>query len=240
VASIKRIFDQYPEVGCVGGKSLPKWNNEAPSWLTNEHWSPLALQDYGDSPFYVNTEHRFCMISANLAFRRDVFEQVGVFAPELQTIKGSIGSVEDLELAFRFYQEGGQGLYEPSLIVVAPVEPERMTKKYHRRWHAGHGRFYALLREEEIEKAAARLFDVPSHMYRQAVTDVFYWVKYSLLRQEAKAFHHETQLYFFRGFFRERRKQFLESAQRRGSIGEIISFARSLVGKPKDNSLKET
>ena len=53
VATIKRTLDDHPEVDCVGGKVLPRWTFAPPSWLTREHWAPLALVDYGDQPFYV-------------------------------------------------------------------------------------------------------------------------------------------------------------------------------------------
>ncbi len=241
VANIKRIFNQNPKADCVGGKVLPQWSGEPPSWLTNDHWSPLALQDYGETPFYVNTNREICLVSANLAFRREVFERIGVFAPELQRVKGGIGSIEDFEFELRFYRNGGQGLYEPSLVVTAPVEPERLTKTYHRRWHTGHGHYYAMLRNEKVEQASARLFDVPSHMYRQAAADAVYWLTYSLQRREAKAFLHETHLRFLKQFFHERRKEFLKSVQSRGSIGEIISFIGSLAArKSKSNRAEES
>ena len=241
VANIKRVFDQHPEIGCVGGKVLPQWSNEPPSWLTNDHWTPLALLDYGDSSFYVNTDRPICLIGANMAFRREVFERIGVFAPELQRVKGTIGSMEDFEFELRFYQSGGQGLYEPSLRVLSPVDLERLKKTYHRKWHTGHGRFNAMLRNEKVEQASARLFDVPSHIYRQALVDAVYWLKYSLQRQEAKAFLHETHLRFFKEFFHERRKEYLKSVQSRGSIREIISFIGSLASrKLKSNRAEES
>src|SRR5436305_8400951 len=37
VASIKRVFDEHPEVDFVGGKVLPRWEAEPPSWLTPDH-----------------------------------------------------------------------------------------------------------------------------------------------------------------------------------------------------------
>lgn len=228
VKNIKRIFDQHPEVDCVGGKVLPQWSVQPPKWLTVDHWTPLALQNHGESFFYVNIDRPICLISANLAFRCEVFKRIGVFAPELQRVKGNIGSMEDSELMMRFYQSNGQGLYDPDLTVTAPVDEERLTKVYHRKWHTGHGRFYAMLRDEKFEQAAARFYDVPSHKYRQAAIDAVYWLIYFLQRQEAKAFWHETQICFFKGLFRERRKEFLKSARRRSFIVEFITFIRLL------------
>ncbi len=235
IANIKRVFDRHPEIGFVGGKVVPHWNSEPPSWITNDHWSPLALQDHGDSSFYVNTERPICLVGANLAFRRQVFEQVGLFAPEFQRVRGSVGSMEDSEFEARYYRSGGYGLYEPSVIVSAPVELERLEKDYHRKWHTGNGQFSAKLRDEDFEKASARLFDVPAHLYRQASESAFKWLKYSLLRRETEAFRAETELRFFAGFLRSRRKEFSESALSRSSVQEIISFIHSLVTEKAKN-----
>ncbi len=54
VVSIKRAFDEHPEVDCIGGKVLPRWLSDPPLWLTREHWPPLALVDYGETQFYTN------------------------------------------------------------------------------------------------------------------------------------------------------------------------------------------
>ncbi len=97
------------------------------------------------------------------------------------------------------------------------------------------------MREEEFERASARLFDVPAHMYRRAAEDIAYWLKNSLQRREAEAFRHETQLRFFTGFLRQRRRDFLASSQRSSSMAEIISFIRSLTSvKSKDKPFEES
>ena len=210
VATIKRAFDDHAEADCVGGSVLPRWELDPPSWLTREHWAPLALQDYGDQPISVNRNNPLCLLSANFAFRREVFEQIGLFEPELQRVKEGIGSMEDLELLTRFWRAGGNALYLPSLTVTANVPAERLTKRYHRKWHTGHGYFYALLRSDEIERSrAGRLFDVPAHLYKQAMKDALRWLKHQLPGRSDAAFTYETRLRFFAGFFRKRRADFL-------------------------------
>lgn len=234
IATIKRSFDRHKDVDCVGGKVLPQWPSEQqqqpPTWLLmHHHWAPLALQDYGDAPFYVNADPQVYLISANLAFRRLVFEQIGGFAIELQRVKDGIGSMEDHELMLRFFAAGRQGLYEPSLVAVAPVEPERMTRAYHRRWHTGHGHHYAIMRLEELEVSSkGRLFDVSLYLYKKAATNAFLWLKHSLLGNGDAAFRYETQLRFFTGFLRKRRHDYFAGGQRRSTIGEIASVVRSL------------
>ena len=104
VATIKQTLDRHQDVSCIGGKVLPRWESDPPAWLTREHWAPLALQDYGDESFLVNFKRPLCLISANLAIRRAVFDEVGVFRPELQRVKDCIGSMEDLELLMRLWR----------------------------------------------------------------------------------------------------------------------------------------
>ena len=231
IAVIKREFDAHPEVACLGGKVLPEWKSEPPAWLTREHWPPLALQDYGDEPFYVNAETQLCLVSANLSFRREVFARTGLFAPELQRVKDGIGSMEDLELLIRYWRAGGQSLYLPTLVVTTEVPVARTTRKYHRRWHQGHGRFYALFRSPEFERSSKRaLFGVPAHLYRQSIIDAANWVWSSVTGRPDQAFFYETRLRFFRGFFKKRKRDYLSSRQR-GTLREMAEFIYSLLSR---------
>lgn len=239
VVSIKRLMDEHPEVDYIGGKVLPRWPNAPPSWLTPEHWSPLAVVDYGEKPFYTHAGYQRCLVTANLSFRRQVFERIGVFSPACQRVKNGIGSTEDHELQIRFWRVGGRGLYSPDLVVTADVQPERLMKAYHRRWHTGHGYFFGVMRLEDMEVSSARLFDVPAHLYRQALIDTGSWLKQLLLGHKVRAFEMENKLRFFIGFYRQRRGEFL-STRPHGTAREIITFIRSLVtGKSQRNAPEE-
>ena len=204
ISTIKKTFDAHPEIGFIGGKVLPVWAVAPPDWLTGAHWAPLGLQDHGDDEFYLEPGRVTGLISANLAVRREVIERVGMFSPEVQRFTGSIGTMEDHEYMLRLWQGGVIGLYVPQLVVQAPVDPERVRKKYHRRWHTGHGRSYAILREERMEKASWYLFGVPAHLYRQALMDTFGLIKHSLRGREEHAFLCEVHLRFFFAFWAKR------------------------------------
>ncbi|HVG21173.1 MAG TPA: glycosyltransferase [Blastocatellia bacterium] len=228
VVRIKQTFDDYPGVDGIGGKVLPNWESEPPGWLTREHWTPLALLDFGDRPASFSADNPICLIGANFAFRREVFNHVGLFSPSLQRVGGGIGSMEDHELLLRLWRTNRQTLYVPEIVVTAEVQSERLTKQYHRKWHTGHGHFYALLREEDFERSAARLFDVPAHLYKQTLVDAMKLVKHRLFGKDDIAFMYETRLCFFVGFFRTRRRQFSE-LNNRSILREVVSFIRSLV-----------
>jgi len=212
VSRIKAGFAAEPGADFLGGKVLPDWDGAPPAWLTRAHWAPLALVDYGDEPFYVDASRPVSLIGANCAFRKRAFEQVGGFRADFQRVKNGVGSLEDHELLLRLWQAGRKGIYLPDVTVTAEVQPERLQKKYHREWHTGHGRFHAILRSELLERSKrGKLFGVPAHLYRQALTDAARWTRSQLLGQQNEAFGHEVRMRFFAGFAGSRWREFLHS-----------------------------
>jgi glycosyltransferase involved in cell wall biosynthesis len=205
IETIVREFAANPQLECIGGRVLPDWEEPPPSWLTPAHWAPLALQDLGDVPVTLSAEDQRGLISANLACRKSLFTRVGGFAPAFQRVKDGIGSIEDDEWMRRLWRSGGRARYVPELVAWTDVPVSRLTRAYHRRWHAGHGRFYAVLRAEEMERSSkGSLFGVPAHMYRSAVTSAVGWIAAACQRRSAAAFTHEVRLRFFRGFLVQR------------------------------------
>lgn len=209
VQRIKSGFEANPDIDFLGGKVVPRWPTEPPRWLTRANWSPLALLDYGDGPFLVDSQKQLCLIGANFAFRGRAFEKVGLFKTDFQRVKDGIGSLEDHEILLRLWRVGSRGLYLPELVVTAEIEPERMEKRYHRKWHASHGRFYAALHSEEVERSKlGKLFGVPAHFYRQALSDLAGWISARIRRQPAEAFASELGLRYFGGFATRRWREF--------------------------------
>lgn len=204
VFTIKKTFDANPEIGFIGGKVLPIWTVPPPTWLTRDHWSPLGVQDHGDVEFYLEPSRVTGVIGANLVVHQKVFDRVGTFSPKVQLVKGGIGTMEDHDYVARMWRAGIIGLYVPQLVVEAPVEVERIKKKYHRRWHKGHGRSYAIMKEERMEKASWHLLGVPAHLYRQALIDAMGLIKNWVRRREDLAFLSEVHLRFFLAFWLRR------------------------------------
>jgi glycosyltransferase involved in cell wall biosynthesis len=205
IDTIVKTFAEHPDVMCIGGKVLPDWSSPPPSWLTREHWSPLGLQDFGDQPMRMSAANPRGLISANLACRAEVFRRIGGFSPALQRVKDIIGSLEDDEWNRRFWKAGGVGLYVPAMVAWTDVPADRLTRAYHRRWHLGHGRFYALLRADDMERSSVGAFlGVPAHLYRAALTDAASFLTAIVTGRHDAAFRHEIRLRFFRGFLVQR------------------------------------
>jgi glycosyltransferase involved in cell wall biosynthesis len=205
--TFKGVMDSREDLSFVGGRVLPQWNGPPPSWLTPDHWSPLALLDYGPDELTISGNNPRGLLTANIAFRRNVFEEVGVFSPSLQRVKNLIGSMEDTEFLLRVCRSGKRGIYLPDMIATAPVDTERLTKTYHRRWHTGHGHFYAVMKDPEWERSGFDLGGVPGHLYRETGRHALLWLSRILTTKTDAAFASECRLRFFRGFFRERRRQ---------------------------------
>ncbi len=195
-------FDANPDVAFLGGKVLPIWLGPNPSWRSSEHWSVLGLSDYGNEVFAVDERRTICLLACS--FRRSAIEAVGGYRAELGISQKLIGAVEDLDIIQRLIKAGFTGLYLPDLQIEHKVPPQRLTKRYHRRWHTQHGRFYALLRDKAFESSNTRLLDAPGHVYRQAIVGALQWVASLARGRFGEAFAHETSVRFSLGFLLER------------------------------------
>lgn len=204
ITAIRHAFEAHPEIDAVGGRVLPQNSGEFPAWLTPAHWAPLALQDHGNQACVFSAADPRGLIGANLAVRRRVFDRLGLFSPDVQRVKEGIGSTEDHEFLVRLYAAGGKALYVPDALVTTRVPPERLSREYHRRWHRGHGRFHAVMETAELPRAERRLFGVPAHLFRSAVTDTGAWLGGIISRDASSMFAAETRLWFFSGFLKER------------------------------------
>jgi glycosyltransferase involved in cell wall biosynthesis len=238
VLQLKRTFDLQPEVSYVGGRVLPYWIQPPPAWLTTSHWSPLALQDYGSDCRVSSRERAVCLVGANLAFRRHVFDTVGLFTPALGRVKEGIGSTEDHDMQLRIWRAGMVGLYEPSVEVVADVTPDRMEKAYHRRWHSGHGRHCAMMRLRELvpadlgpmsePKDLVTLFGSPAFVYLDVVRTGYRWVEAVCRRKDALFYAHQLRHVF--SYLRTRYT--LHSRESgRPATAELVGFVRAYLRK---------
>jgi len=204
VATIIDALDLRPDVDGVGGRVLPAWAARRPAWLTRARRVPLALQDHGDEPRTFDRASPIGLIGANLALRAAVLHRVGEFSLDVQRVRDGIGSTEDHDLLHRVYGSGGCMLYLPGMLVIARVQSDRCARAYHRRWHDGHGRFYALMRLPEIERTRTTVAGVPAHLLRAAASDAAAWLGSMLSGRWDDAFRAELRLRFFAGFARTR------------------------------------
>lgn len=208
IATIKASLDAHPDVDVLGGPILPRWPSVPPAWLDRRHWSPLAIVDYGTQPFRSTASRPVCFLTANMAVRSRVFERIGGFSPDFP--RG-----QDHEFLLRFWCSGGHALYVPSLVASASVQPERLTRRYHRRWHRRHGAIAAAMRlQERIGHGGALLdtpvrgrefFGLPGYVCGELMRELRALVK-SWLGQDdvSQTLHHSHRVSYLAGYLRER------------------------------------
>ena len=89
-------------------------------------------------------------MSANLACRRQAFDEVGGFSPLYPRC-------EDREREMRLWRAGKRGLDLPIAEVLVDVPPSRLTKDYHRRGDYIVAHYHALTRDHDTLDASDRM-----------------------------------------------------------------------------------
>lgn len=234
VCSIVRAFAAHPEVDCIGGRVEPRWPTPPPRWLTPAHWPPLALQiDRGRSQ-YIDRDHASaCLITANFACRAEVFAELGGFAADFRRD-------EDREFNLRMWRAGKRGLYVDAVAGCADVQPERLTKRYHRAWYAVTGASHARLGYRDSIDAEGRLDTaatlryrtiggVPRFLYRELVEHAGRLLAHLVTGRWSAAFYDECRLRYLGSYIRVRwRDSRIATARRRaGARGDRRSRQRA-------------
>ncbi len=234
--TVYEAINARPEIAIFGGRVLPLWRSEVPSWLDEIHWSAIAMADYGDSELVSDRDNPITLLAG--IYRTKDVKAVGGYHNELGVTKGKIGGTEDADLHTRLWSAGKKGLYLPELFLYHKVEPHRLTKAYHRKWNIGHGAYFALMKDDEFERSSARIFDIPLHIFREATVNSIKMMTLLLTGNRDEAFLHETKVRFFWGYSRQRLKDF--HAEKTFSVaGEISSIPRLLLRRFRGGGTQE-
>jgi len=206
VREVKGAFDEHPDVDCFGFRVRPVWKTPPPSWLTPADSGPIAIQDR-PNPARLDCDHAgACLSSANLACRREAFDEVGGFSPLYRRS-------QDREFEQRLWRAGKRGLYLPIAEVLVDVPSNRLTKAYHRKWHTVVAHYHALMRYPDTIDASGRMIPygtyrtwlgVPRHMYRACLTHVVGWLRAAFTGRSNERFQHELRIRSYLSFFRTR------------------------------------
>ena len=116
-----------PEVGCVGGKILPKWEAEPPEWVKCFPPWYLSLTDQGEK-----IKESQDIIGCNFSIRKSLLFEVGGFNPDAFGDKKLIWYRGDGEngLLRKVYNANRKIIYTPSAIVWHVIIKNRLTLDY--------------------------------------------------------------------------------------------------------------
>jgi len=217
---LERAVDGLSRYGCefVGGRVRPIWGGAKPAWLAEQnglHTKVIALLDHGDGIREFGRGISW-PLGVNVAYRREVFERVGLFDNRLGRKAGTLRNQAQREWHLRARAAGARGFYLPEMLVHHLVVPDRLEKKYFRRWLYWHGISRAMLfqqrgfdmEEPELEHpphaGARQLGGVPVHLYWKALRTLRSLVWHTAIGNSAVAFEYELWLCFFAGVVRQR------------------------------------
>lgn len=203
----------------VGGRVLPIWQGPKPSWLAEHnglHTKVIALLDHGSQPREFGTGGISWPLGVNVAYRREVFNRVGLFDNRLGRKSGTLRNQAQREWHLRARARGVRGYYLPNMVVHHVVARDRLVKQYFRRWLYWHGisratlfRYHGFdMEEPELENpphaGERQVLGVPRHLLPKAFKSLRSYVWHRLRGDEATAFEHELWLCFFAGVVRQR------------------------------------
>lgn len=129
-AILEEIEHRHLDVAC--GMVLPRWCGKPPRWLGSSLYVRLAVHDLekleNASRAERDTIHNY--FSANVGFRRGIFQRFGKFRSDLGVVGSSPMSGEDTELFARIMAGGGAVGFAPRARVHHLIPPERMRLSY--------------------------------------------------------------------------------------------------------------
>jgi glycosyltransferase involved in cell wall biosynthesis len=217
---LERAVDGLTRHDCdfVGGRVLPIWGGPKPAWLAERnglHDKVIALLDHGDRVREFG--HGISWpLGVNVAYRRSVFERVGLFDNRLGRKSGTLRNQAQREWHLRARTAGARGFYLPDMVVHHLVSASRLEKQYFRRWLYWHGISRAILfqqggfdmEEPELEQPpnadARRIAGVPWPFMIKALRSSRSLVWHALHTDVRTAFEYELWLCFFAGIVRQR------------------------------------
>jgi glucosyl-dolichyl phosphate glucuronosyltransferase len=151
-------FDDQ-RVGCAGGPSVLDYQGlERPAWLEGDlqgllsgyglpYRQPTALSAFSEFP-----------LGCNVAFRRQIFAELGRLRTDLDRCGGEVLAAGDTEMVARVHRAGWLVLYVPGAKVNHLVEPERIEKPYLYRIGKGLAKSHVILTADTGLRRILRAF----------------------------------------------------------------------------------
>jgi glycosyltransferase involved in cell wall biosynthesis len=186
----------------IGGPCLPRWGAPPPGWLPRDYPGVIGWIDGGDRVATYGADYEGILMGGNAVLRRAVFERVGLYTTSLGPVGRRVLLGEDQDMFDRLMAAGARGLYRPDLRIHHYVPPERLTKRYFRRWCFRNGISLGMI-DRHKRARVAYLAGVPRWLYGKAARSVLQMLKETLRRDgdPARVFSNELSVWDLAGFF---------------------------------------
>lgn len=195
---IAREF-QNTATSYIGGPYLPSWVSPVPDWLPPGYHAAIGAIPPKPRALF-NSKFPGILMGGNAVLRRAVFDLVGTYSPHLGRSGKGLLSEEDAEFYRRLLKAEVRGVYVPELVILHHVAPERLTRKYHRRWAYWRAVSQGLL-DRSCGEQVSYLFGVPRHRIGRAIRSILAMPGHRLRAGgKGQAFADELALWDLAGF----------------------------------------
>jgi glucosyl-dolichyl phosphate glucuronosyltransferase len=154
----------------IGGRCLPRWGGERPAWLGSHNRGVIGWVENGLEPLDFGPSFEGILTGGNAVIRRTILRKVGPYSTALSRTPTRLMGAEDEHLYRRLLEIGAKGRYLPELVIYHFVPPERMTKRYFRRWCFWCGVSRGLI-DREYPQPVAYFAGVPRYMFGRVVRE---------------------------------------------------------------------
>jgi glucosyl-dolichyl phosphate glucuronosyltransferase len=198
--TIAKAFED-PATDFIGGPYVPRWGGERPAWLGSAYKAAVGWVDGGPGIRQYGPGFDGMLMGGNAVIRRSVLNRIGPYSPDLgRSSDGRLLSCEDRDMFNRLVAAGAKGFYRPDLVILHYVPPERLTKRYFRRWSFWHGVSLGVLDRRRPEPVPY-LLGVPRYMIGLAVHAAIDTVRRIFAgREPARIFKNELAWWDLIGF----------------------------------------
>jgi len=185
----------------IGGPYLPVWGGERPLWVGRSYGAVIGWAECGDSIQQYGPSCTAMLMGGNAVVRRFILDRVGPYSVDLgRTPGGRLLSCEDEDMFARLLAIGARGFYRPDLIIHHYVSPERLTKRYFRRWCFWRGVSQGTM-DRRRPAHVPYLLGVPRYMVGAAVRGAIETVRSLFGRSDpARTFKNELAWWDLTGF----------------------------------------
>ncbi|QWV92461.1 glycosyltransferase [Geomonas oryzisoli] len=143
---LSNLVDAFtqPEVCCAGGPLKPLWLHPRPEWLVDELLPAIAISDFPAAELGEFKSPSYPW-GANIAFRKRVFQSIGMFPTDLGRVGTRLLSNEEIFLCRRIVRNGLRIAFAEKAVIYHKVPPSRLTKNYFLHRYSNQGASDAIL-----------------------------------------------------------------------------------------------
>lgn len=198
----RRIYEMFSsgEVDFIGGPYIPHWPSAPPSWLPRNHSGVIGVVDGGVQHAYGTSDAE--LMGGNAVISRAVLQKIGLYSTDLGRKRKRPLADEDTDMYRRLLAAGARGVYVPDLIIYHYIHPDRLTKRYFRRWHFWRGVSSGVL-DRRQPQPTPYLFGVPRYLCGSAARAFLRMLPRmaGFRKDPAELFGDELKVFDLAGFF---------------------------------------